>query len=227
MHILLVEDEPNFGAVLRDYLNMNDYEVSWAKDGVEGWKMYRKTDYDLCILDIMMPKKDGFSLARDIRGRNPEQPIIFLTARSLRDDVLKGFQIGADDYITKPFDSEELLYRIKAILKRSQATEPPEPEPESFQLHQYHFDHNLRKLKGPEGEFRLSPKESDLLHLLCIKQNEVLSREEALLKLWGDDNYFNARSMDVFVSKLRKYFRPDPGIQIENIHSKGFRLVVA
>lgn len=225
--ILLVEDERNFGTVLRDYLMMNGYQVNWAQDGEAGWKAYRQDEYDICLLDIMMPKKDGFSLAKDIREYNPSQPIIFLTARSLREDVLKGFKIGADDYITKPFDSEELLYRIKAIIKRSQPDEAPEPVQEHFQLNDFAFDHNLRILSHQKDEgVRLSPKEADLLYMLCIRQNEVLPREEALFRLWGDDNYFNARSMDVFVSKLRKHFKPDPKIRIENIHGKGFRLVV-
>jgi DNA-binding response OmpR family regulator len=204
---------------------MNDYRVTWAKDGQAGWEAYNKDSFRLCILDIMMPKKDGFTLAKEIRELNPGQPVIFLTARSMQEDVIKGFKLGGDDYITKPFDSEELLYRIQAVLKRSEPKHETE-QPVAFTLNDYQFDHTLRTLTQGEKVIRLSPKEADLLRLLCSRQNELLSRDRALQTLWGDDNYFNARSMDVFVSKLRKYFREDPRINIENIHGKGFRLVV-
>ncbi len=224
--LLLVEDEYNFGAVLKDYLGMQGFEVTWCQDGEAGAKAFHSGYFDLCILDIMMPLKDGFTLAEEIRKARPQQPIIFLTARSLREDVIQGFKLGADDYITKPFDSEELLYRIRAILKRSQSESPVEDQPQQFNLHDYTFDHEFRTLTLGEKSIRLSPKESDLLHLLCLQKNDLLSRENALRMLWGDDNYFNGRSMDVFVSKLRKYLKEDPRIRIENIHGKGFRLVV-
>ena len=224
--LLLVEDEYNFGAVLRDYLEMQAYKVTWCKDGEEGGRAFMMDSFDLCILDVMMPKKDGFSLAEEIRSKKPDQPIIFLTARSLQEDVNKGFKLGADDYIKKPFNSEELLYRIQAILKRMQPGAIGQAQAEAFQLHEFTFDHALRTLSYQGEDIRLSPKEADLLHLLCLQKNDLLPRDEALRTLWGDDNYFNARSMDVFVSKLRKYLKPDPRIRIENIHGKGFRLVV-
>jgi DNA-binding response OmpR family regulator len=229
-HILLVEDEANFGAILRDYLQMNEYEVSLCADGMAGLQAFRQHDFDLCILDVMMPKMDGFSLAQEIRGLNTNIPIIFLTARSMREDIHKGFKVGADDYITKPFDSEELLLRVQAILKRSESsqagTASPPPQ-ESFQFGSFTFNHRLHTITqaGQEESDRLSPKEADLLQLLLLHKNDLLPRETALQTLWGDDNYFNARSMDVFISKLRKRFRADPQIKIENVHGRGFRLV--
>ena len=225
-HLLLVEDEHNFGAVLKDYLGMQGFKVTWCKDGEEGARVFHTGQFDLCILDIMMPLKDGFTLAQEIRKARPQQPIIFLTARAMREDVIQGFKLGADDYITKPFDSEELLYRIRAIIKRSQGETATGNQPQQFTLYDYVFDHELRTLSFEGKNIRLSPKESDLLHLLCLQKNELLSRENALRMLWGDDNYFNGRSMDVFVSKLRKHFKNDPRIRIENIHGKGFRLVI-
>jgi len=225
MHrILLVEDEANFGAVLRDYLLMNDYEVHLCQDGEEGLQAFQEGSYHLCILDVMMPRKDGFTLAKEIRQMNQEIPIIFLTARSMREDVIEGFRVGGDDYITKPFDSEELLFRVKAILKRVQTDRKPADE---FVFGDFHFNYRLHTLLHGDDSHRLSPKEADLLRLLLHHRNDLLSREEALQTLWGEDNYFNARSMDVFISKLRKRFKPDPRVKIENVHGKGFRLVVA
>ena len=170
-----------------------------------------------------MPKKDGFTLAKEIRAENAEVPIIFLTARSMREDVIEGFRVGADDYITKPFDSEELLYRVKAILKRINGGETL---PEEFRFGKFYFNYRLHSFEIDGEVQRLSPKEADLLRLLLHRKNDLLSREEALETLWGEDNYFNARSMDVFISKLRKRFKPDPKVNIENVHGKGFRLVV-
>lgn len=220
--ILLVEDEVNFGAVLQDYLQMADYEVRLCRDGEEGLRAFRSEPFHLCILDVMMPRKDGFTLARDIRAINSDIPIIFLTARSMREDVIEGFRLGADDYITKPFDSEELLLRVQAILKRSNGGELPE----EFQFGNFHFNYRLHSVEHQGEPQKLSPKEADLLRLLLHRRNDLLSREEALETLWGEDNYFNARSMDVFISKLRKRFKPDPRVRIENVHGKGFRLVV-
>ncbi|MEL6676580.1 MAG: response regulator transcription factor [Bacteroidota bacterium] len=228
--ILLVEDEANFGAVLRDYLQMNDYEVTLARDGEAGWQAFQQGKFRLVILDVMMPKKDGFALAKQIRQVNEQVPLIFLTARSMREDILKGFETGADDYITKPFDSEELLYRVKAILKRSgQQDEADEAEqiPDEFEFGDFQFNYRLNTIHHAGEAARLSPKEADLLRLLLINKNDLLSRETALKALWGDDNYFNARSMDVFISKLRKRFKPDPRVRIDNIHGKGFRMVIA
>lgn len=224
--ILLVEDEANFGAVLRDYLQMNGHEVELYDNGAKGYEAFQQGKYDLCILDIMMPQKDGFTLATEIRQINEQIPIIFLTARSLKEDVHKGFKLGADDYITKPFDSEELLFRIQAILKRSQASQVKDEEPDEYCIGDYRFNYRLHTIYYGEESYKLSPKEASLLRLLCQKRNDLLPREEALQSLWGDDNYFNARSMDVFISKLRKRFKDADNIKIENVHGRGFRLVV-
>lgn len=226
MHILLVEDEQNFGAVMRDYLEMNGFMVTWAKDGLEGWDEYQKGEFSLCILDVMMPGKDGFALAQDIRKMQPEQPLLFVTARAMKEDVIRGFKLGADDYIIKPFDPEELLYRIRAILNRSAQARPQAVQGKQFELPGFTFDYELRTLSKGEDSTRLSPKEADLLRLFCLNKNDLVAREDMLNMLWGDDNYFNGRSMDVFVSKLRKHFRDEPRIQIENIHGKGFRFLV-
>ena len=229
--ILLVEDDPNFGDVLRSYLEMNDYEVTLATDGLAGWDAYRKNNrFDLCILDVMMPKKDGFSLAKDIREKDKTMPIIFLTAKTMKEDVLHGFKLGADDYISKPFNSEELLYRIQAVLKRSAPKSDPKDEIKDFKISKYHFNFPLRSLVlegAPENEeAKLSPKEAQLLKMFCQRVNDILPRSEALTKIWGEDNYFTARSMDVFVTKLRKYLAADPDIEIVNIHGNGFQLLI-
>ena len=230
-NILLVEDDMNFGDVLRSYLEMHDYEVTLAKDGEAGFDAFNKGKYDLCIFDVMMPKKDGFSLAKDVREKDKETPIIFLTAKTLKDDVLKGFKIGADDYITKPFNSEELLYRIQAILKRTQGKPDPREEVKEFNIGKFHFNYPLRILTfsgdtTEEEKHKLSPKESQLLRMFAMYRNDVLPRSEALTKIWGEDNYFTARSMDVFVTKLRKYLKADENIEIVNIHGNGFQLLI-
>jgi len=230
-NILLVEDDMNFGDVLRSYLEMHDYEVTLAKDGEAGFEAFNKGKYDLCIFDVMMPKKDGFSLAKDVREKDKETPIIFLTAKTLKDDVLKGFKIGADDYITKPFNSEELLYRIQAILKRTQGKPDPREEVKEFNIGKFHFNYPLRILTfagdtAEEEKYKLSPKESQLLRMFAMYRNDVLPRSEALTKIWGEDNYFTARSMDVFVTKLRKYLKADENIEIVNIHGNGFQLLI-
>lgn len=224
--ILLVEDDQNFGDVLRSYLEMHDYDVTLATDGEAGLEEFKKGEFDLCITDVMMPKKDGFSLAKDIRGINKEMPIIFLTARTLKEDVLEGFKIGGDDYITKPFNSEELLFRVKAVLRRAVKPEEDIENQREFEIGDFHFDYVLRILTyKPDGSTeRLSPKEAQLLRLFCIRMNDVLQRSEALTKIWEDDNYFTARSMDVFITKIRKYLAKDDNIEIENIHGNGFRL---
>ncbi len=228
--ILLVEDDQNFGDVLRSYLEMHEYDVTLAKDGLEGLESYNKGQFDLCIFDVMMPKKDGFTLAKEIRDKDAEMPIIFLTAKTMKDDVLKGFKIGADDYISKPFNSEELLLRIQAILKRSTQKANPKEEVKEFIIGKYHFNFPLRILTfEPEGQvkkIKLSPKEAQLLRMFAMYLNDILPRSEALKKIWGEDNYFTARSMDVFVTKLRKYLRLDENIEIVNIHGNGFQLLV-
>jgi len=228
--ILLVEDDQNFGDVLRSYLEMHEYNVELAKDGEEGMTMYNKGDYALCILDVMMPKKDGFTLAKEIREKDKDIPLIFLTAKSLKEDVLEGFKIGADDYITKPFNSEELLLRVQAILRRSGTKPDPAEDIKEFNLGDYHFNYPLRILTytsetGEKHKDNLSPKEAHLLRLFCIHKNDVLPRSVALTKIWGEDNYFTARSMDVFVTKLRKYLKKDTKLEIVNIHGNGFRLI--
>lgn len=229
--ILLVEDDQNFGDVLRSYLEMHDYDVTLATDGEQGLDKYNEGTYDLCIFDVMMPKKDGFTLAKEIREKDEDMPIIFLTAKTMKEDVVKGFKIGADDYISKPFNSEELLYRIQAILKRSQAKADPREEIKEFTIGKYHFNFPLRILTfdpdGPEEEEnKLSPKEAQLLRMFAMYMNDILPRSEALTKIWGEDNYFTARSMDVFVTKLRKYLKKDGNIEIVNIHGNGFQLLV-
>ena len=230
--ILLVEDDQNFGDVLRSYLEMHEYKVTLATDGEAGLDSYKKGEFDLCIFDVMMPKKDGFSLAADIRENDKKMPIIFLTAKTMKEDVLKGFKIGADDYISKPFNSEELLYRIQAILKRSQNTADPREEIKEFSIGRYHFNFPLRilSLVDDSGQVvdkeKLSPKEAQLLRMFCMYMNDILPRSEALTKIWGEDNYFTARSMDVFVTKLRKYLKQDANIEIVNIHGNGFQLLV-
>ncbi|MEZ4847855.1 MAG: response regulator transcription factor [Bacteroidia bacterium] len=227
INILLVEDEANFGAVLRDYLQLNNYQVTLCDNGADGLKVFKTQPFRLCILDIMMPKMDGFTLAKKIREINSDMPIIFLTARSMKEDIHQGFELGADDYITKPFDSEELLYRVKAVLKRtSSENNQDESIPDEFNFCGFHFNYRLHTISYKGEDSRLSPKEADLLRLLLVRKNDLLSREEALTQLWGDDNYFNARSMDVFISKLRKRFKDVPEISIENVHGKGFRMVI-
>ena len=224
--ILLVEDDPNFGTVLKDYLALNDYNVTHAKDGIEGLIMFKNSDYDLCILDVMMPRKDGFSLAQDIRVTNKEVPIIFLTAKTLKEDVLRGYSVGADDYLNKPFDSEVLLYKIKAILQRKETDSSPESEQFEFTVGSLLFNSKLRHLSTKEGEpIKLSPKESKLLRMLAMHKNDLMPRELALTKIWRDDNYFTSRSMDVYIAKLRKYLKVDDKVEILNIHGEGFRLV--
>ena len=228
--ILLVEDDRNFGDVLKSYLEMHDFDVVLATDGDAGYEAFGKGSFDLCIFDVMMPKRDGFTLAKDIREKNKEVPIIFLTAKSLKEDVLEGFKIGGDDYISKPFNSEELLYRVKALLKRTQKAPDARENQKEFELGKYHFNYSLRELTYDMGGAnqsteKLSPKEAHLLKMFCLTKNDVLERSEALTKIWGEDNYFTARSMDVFVTKLRKYLEKDENLEIVNIHGNGFRLI--
>ena len=230
-NILLVEDDQNFGDVLRSYLEMHDYIVTLAQDGEEGLASFNKGTFDLCIFDVMMPKKDGFTLAKEVREINKDVPIIFLTAKTMKEDVLQGFKIGADDYISKPFNSEELLLRIQAIMKRSGGKAEPVEDIKEFTIGDYHFNFPLRILSfQPNGEVeskdKLSPKEAQLLKMFCMKVNDILPRSEALTKIWGEDNYFTARSMDVFVTKLRKYLKKDNKLEIVNIHGNGFQLQV-
>ena len=225
--ILLVEDDPNFGTVLKDYLTMNDYEIVHAKNGMEGFEKFKKDDFDLCILDVMMPYKDGFTLAKEIREKNEDVPIIFLTAKAMKEDVLKGYKVGADDYLNKPFDSEVLLMKIKAIIQRKATDSVTDSKQFEFKIGKFHLNSKLRFLKFKDQDpVKLSPKENDLLRLLALHENDLMPRELALTKIWRDDNYFTSRSMDVYIAKLRKYLKPDPQVEILNIHGEGFRLVV-
>ncbi len=224
--ILIVEDDTNFGNILKEYLSLNDYEVALAKNGIEGFEKFKKEAFDLCILDVMMPYKDGFTLAKEIREINDLVPIFFLSAKHLKEDVLKGFKVGADDYLTKPFDSEVLLAKIKAILSRSNTPASLPEDVFEFQFSAFSFNSKLRFLSyNDQKPIKLSPKESQLLKLLVLHVNDLLPREVALNKIWRDDNYFTSRSMDVYIAKLRKYLSADKKVQILNIHGEGFRLV--
>ena len=225
--ILLVEDEENFGDVLKSYLEMNDYEVMLATDGEEGLEVFNSHKFDLCILDVMMPKKDGFTLGKEIKEKSPNVPLIFLTAKTMKEDEVQGFKIGAEDYIKKPFNSEILLYRVQAILKRASNTKTIKNEPQEYKVGNFTFNFPLRVLTGKDGKKeKLSPKEAALLKMFATRKNDILPRTEALNEIWGEDSYFTARSMDVFVTKLRKYFKEDPSIEIINIHGNGFQLVI-
>ena len=225
--ILLVEDDNNFGSILRDYLTLHSYETTLAKNGIEGLEKFRKYNYNLCILDVMMPFKDGFSLASDIRSINEEVPLIFLTAKSLKEDVIKGFKIGADDYLIKPFDSEILLFKIKSIFKRKISLKKATDKKVDYIFSSFRYNSKFRELQFKnEKPNTLSPKEGKLLTLLLDNMNDLTTREEALVKIWNDDNYFTSRSMDVYVTKIRKYLLKDPKIKIENIHGKGFRFSI-
>jgi DNA-binding response OmpR family regulator len=226
--VLLVEDDPNLGMILQDYLELKGkYEVVLAKDGDEGFKCFTADRFDICILDVMMPKKDGFTLGKQIRKINPEVPIIFATAKSMIEDKSVAFNLGGDDYITKPFRIEELLLRINALLKRVANQERyAEEMPEKFEIGEYIFDYTAQLITRGDVQQKVSTKEADLLRLLCLKKNSVLTREEALLSIWHSDSYFNGRSMDVFLSKIRKYLKDDEKVEILNVHGKGYKLIV-
>ncbi len=223
--LLLVEDDPNLGNLLVEYLRAKGYDADLRTDGQQGRIAYDTGGYDLLVLDVMMPQKDGFTLAREIRQKDVSTPIIFVTAKSMKQDTIQGFQSGADDYITKPFGMEELLLRIAAVLRRSKGAEPKVPEPEEYRLGDSAFEPRKQILRTPQGERKLTTKESELLRLLCANRNDVLERSVALTAVWGNDSYFNGRSMDVYIAKLRKYLREDPSVEIINVHGKGFRLI--
>ncbi len=223
--IFLVEDDTTFGSVLVAYLEVNDYQVVWVEDGRDAIHEFHNDVYDICILDIMLPNVDGFTIAKEIRKTDKQIPLIFLTAKSLKKDVLQGFKIGADDYITKPFDSEVLIYKIKAILNRKGEINDSN-DIENYGIGNYQFNYKLRTISNNKKIQKLSPKEADLLRLLYEHKNDVLLRQVALERIWGDNNYFTTRSMDVFISKLRKYLKNDPNVQIENLHGSGFRLLI-
>ncbi|MEQ8906904.1 response regulator transcription factor [Ekhidna sp.] len=222
--LLIVEDDPNLGEILSEYLGLKGYETTLKRDGEEGGYAFQKEAYDLCILDLMMPKKDGFTLAKEIRSTDSDTPIIFLTAKSMKQDIIKGFTIGADDYMTKPFSMEELLLRIQAILKRSVKKEE-EAFPNQFNIAGLTYYYQENRLITPKREINLTTKENELLKIFFENVNKTVDRSTALKKIWKDDSYFNARSMDVYIAKIRKYLQDEPSLKILTIHGEGFKLV--
>ena len=222
LKILLVEDDPNLGSITSEYLNAKGFDCQWEKDGEAGYQKILKEKFDLLIFDVMMPIKDGFTLAKDVRGIDKKTPILFLTAKSMKEDTLKGFEIGADDYVTKPFNMEELIARIKAIINR---TKENTNHFDDITIGKMSFNPKMQILKSKDNSIKLTTKESELLILLCKNKNDILERNFALKAVWGDDNYFNGRSMDVYIAKLRKYLKEETNIQIINVHGKGFKLL--
>ena len=218
--LFFVEDDLSFGAVLKSYLEICNYSVTWIDDGKHAFGAFQSGNFDLCLLDVMLPHVDGFTIGRDIRTVDPKIPMIYLTAKSLKEDIINGYRIGADDYIVKPFDTEVLLYKIAVVLKRADNADSSDDH--FIQIGDYIFDPVLREIKLGETRQLLSPKESALLKLLCDHKNELLAREIALKRIWGDDGYFTTRSMDVFITKLRKYLKDDLSIEIRNIHGSGY-----
>ena len=226
--ILLVEDDVNFGTVLRNYLQLNGYKVVLSRNGLEGFEKFKKNQFDLCILDVMMPYKDGFTLAKEIRSKDKSTPIVFLTAKSMKEDVLKGYKIGADDYLTKPFDAEILLKKLEVLIQRIQNNVQKSKLKSRIVIGDFIFNPRLRTLTyKKDTATNLSPKENQLLLMLVETQNDLLSRNKALKEIWNDDNYFTSRSMDVYIAKLRKYLRQDSSVEIVNIHGEGFRLITS
>lgn len=226
IHVLLAEDDKNLGSVLTSYLEAKGFPTTLCINGQEAYNQFRKEDYDFCIVDVMMPIKDGFTLAKEIRDLDKKIPILFLTAKSMQEDKLKGFELGADDYITKPFSMEELLMRMRAIIRRTTESKTMQANRTFYDVGKFNFDYNRQLLKTNDEEQKLTSKESELLKMLCDNVNEVLDRSDALKKIWHDDSYFNARSMDVYVTKLRKYLKADPDIELINVHGVGFKLVI-
>ena len=224
LHILLCEDEESLGMLVREYLQAKGYDAELYLDGEAGYKAFVKGKYDMCLLDVMMPKMDGFTLARELRSINSEVPIMFLTAKNLKDDILEGFKLGADDYLPKPFSMDELVYRMEAILRRVKARSRQMAT--RYQLGRFTFDTQRQLLSIDDKSTKLTTKESELLTMLCTHMNDILERDLALKTIWIDDNYFNARSMDVYITKLRKHLKDDPNVEINNVHGKGYRLVV-
>jgi len=223
INILLVEDDGNLGYILKEYLQVHEFDVNWVKDGEQGLDAFEKNSFDLCILDVMMPKMDGFTLAEKIKRRSPEIPLIFLTAKALKIDKLKGFKAGADDYIVKPVDEEELIARINAIVKRSGLLKDRN-QSIIYQIGQYSFDYPNQTLIFKGEKQTITTKEAEILKQLCLRKGQILDRQTTLKEIWGESDYFNRRSMDVFISKLRKYLSQDPQVKIINVHGKGFVL---
>lgn len=225
VRILLCEDDENLGMLLREYLEAKGYEAELCIDGEEGYRSFSTSEYDMCIFDVMMPRMDGFTLAQKIRERDTDTPIIFLTAKNMKDDIRAGFEIGADDYITKPFSMEEVVFRIEAIMRRVKGKKAKDNSVR--QIGNFTFDTQKQLLVAGNKQTKLTTKEAELLTLLCNKKNELLQRDVALKSIWIDDNYFNARSMDVYITKLRKHLKDDPNVEILNVHGKGYKLVVS
>lgn len=226
LNILIVEDDPNLGQILKEYLHLKGHETHLCRDGEEGLMAYKQGGYDFCVLDVMMPKKDGFSLAREIREVDKHIPIIFLTAKSMKEDAIEGLKTGADDYLTKPFSMEELLLRINAINKRvNRNSERRSPMPGKIELGKFQFSYDQSLLQGPNGDIKLTSRENELLRLFVENLNQTLDRSYALKAIWKDDSYFNARSMDVYIAKLRKHLKADESVQILTVHGQGFKLV--
>jgi two-component system, OmpR family, response regulator len=225
LRILLAEDDNNLGDILKTYLEAKGYPTTLCVNGEDASEILQKETFDFIILDVMMPIKDGFTLAKEIRKKDKNIPILFLTAKTMHDDILKGFQVGADDYITKPFSMEVLLMRMNAILRRSSGTEKSVPKSSTYRVGKFIFDHQRQILTYNDQEQKLTAKEADLLNLLCEHANDVLDRSVALKEIWRDDSYFNARSMDVYVTKLRKFLKDDPDVELLNVHGIGFKLV--
>lgn len=224
--VLLVEDDPNLGNLLMEYLQAKDFNTVLAVNGKEGLKHYKAGVFDVCIFDVMMPIMDGFTLAREVRKLDADTPIVFLTAKSMKEDTIEGFSAGGDDYLTKPFSMEELLMRLRAILKRTKNNTLTNTDQTEFKIGKYNFNSNLQKLEIKGKSQKLTTRETELLKLLAIHLNETMDRNFALKSIWQDDNYFNGRSMDVYIAKLRKYLREDDDIEIVNIHGRGFKLMV-
>lgn len=223
--VLLAEDDPNLGMLLREYLNAKGYETQLAENGKIAYETFMQGGFDICILDVMMPIKDGFTVAEEIRQTDKKVPIIFLTAKSMKDDKLKGFTVGADDYLTKPFSMDELLMRIQAILRRTIPEVGKAKKKDNIKVGEFIFDYDKQVLKLGDNEQRLTTKEANLLLMFCENRYDVLDRNYALNKVWGDDNYYNSRSMDVYIAKLRKYLSLDPEVELVNVHGKGFKLL--
>ena len=223
--LLVVEDDPNLGDILQEYLQMKGYDTTLCRDGEEGWNKFKKDKFDLCLLDVMIPKKDGFTLAKEIKKVQEAQPVLFLTAKNQKEDVIDGLKIGADDYLTKPFSMEELLLRITAILRRTQKAMELSPL-KTYAFGDFVLHYDEQSLDGPEGRHKLTSKENELIRLLASETNKLVNRSHAQKQIWGDDSYFNARSMDVYLSKIRKILKDDPKVQIITVHGEGFKLIV-
>lgn len=225
--VLLVEDDSNLGNLLKEYLEAKGFSTVLAVNGKQGYDLFSKDKFNICILDVMMPIKDGYTLAKEIRAIDAAVPIVFLTAKSMKEDAIEGFKVGADDYINKPFSMEELLLRIKAIIRRTENKNVKNSDQTLFKIGSYNFDYSHQTLTLNDVSQKLTTKEADLLRLLCLNANDVLDRNFALKSIWKDDNYFNGRSMDVYIAKLRKYLKEDSKVELINVHGKGFKLMSA